>query len=402
MPPKHDYYETLGVPRSASDDDIRKAYRRLARKYHPDLNPGDKAAEDRFKNLQEAYDVLNDDKKRRIYDQYGFYSENMPPPGAGNPYGGAGGGAGRGMNFEGFDFDDLFGQAGPRGPQGGPPPGGGSGGAGGQGGGFNFGTIFDQFFKGRQPEPEPQAGTDLEYALNVDFWRSVKGTQVRLNIQRQQECVTCHGSGTSGNNRIQCPQCHGSGKAFQQAGAMRFNMECPRCNGTGWIQNPCPTCGGDGRQTSTETVEVRLPAGVQNGDRLRVGSKGNVGSRGGPSGDLYITVRVEPHEFFTREGDDIHIKVPVTVWEAALGTKIEVPTIDGRALLKIPQGTHNNQKFRLREKGVFNQRKDKRGDQIVEVEVQAPKAQDERSRAILRELAQLHPEDPREDLWTRV
>ena len=183
---------------------------------------------------------------------------------------------------------------------------------------------------------------------------------------------------------------------------MRFNMECPRCNGSGWVQNPCPTCGGDGRQTSTETVEVRLPAGVQNGDRLRVAGKGNVGSRGGPSGDLYITVRVEPHEFFTREGDDIHIKVPVTVWEAALGTKIEVPTIDGRALLKIPQGTHNGQKFRLREKGVFNQRKDKRGDQIIEVEVQAPKAQDERSRAILRELAQLHPEDPRADLWTRV
>ena len=398
MPPKHDYYETLGVPRSASEDDIRKAYRRLARKYHPDLNPGDKAAEDRFKNLQEAYDVLNDDKKRRIYDQFGFYSDNMPPPGAGNPFGGAGGGA-QGPHFEGFDFDDLFGQAGPRGAQGGPPPPGGGAGA---SGGFNFGTIFEQLFKGRQPEPEPQAGSDLEYALNVDFWRSVKGTQVRLNIQRQQECVTCHGSGTSGNNRIQCPQCHGSGKAFQQAGAMRFNMECPRCNGSGWVQNPCPTCGGDGRQTSTETVEVRLPAGVQNGDRLRVAGKGNVGSRGGPSGDLYITVRVEPHEFFTREGDDIHIKVPVTVWEAALGTKIEVPTIDGRALLKIPQGTHNGQKFRLREKGVFNQRKDKRGDQIIEVEVQAPKAQDERSRAILRELAQLHPEDPRADLWTRV
>ena len=184
--------------------------------------------------------------------------------------------------------------------------------------------------------------------------------------------------------------------------SMRFNMQCPRCEGTGWTRNPCHACGGEGRVASTDSVDVRLPAGIHSGDRLRVAGKGNAGQMGGASGDLYITVRVQPHEFFQREGDDIHITVPVTVWEAALGTKIEVPTIDGKTLLKIPQGTQNGQKFRLRERGVYNQRKDKRGDQIIEVYVQAPKAQDERSRAILRELAQLHPEDPRAEMWSRV
>lgn len=393
MPTKHDYYETLGVPRTAGDDDIRKAYRRLARKFHPDLNPGDKAAEDRFKSLQEAYDVLSDSNKRKIYDQYGFYSDNMPPPGA-NPFGGTG--RGPTMDFGGFNFDDIFSGSGRTGGRpGGPQPS--------EGGGFNFGDLFGNFFKRGQNAPrEPQQGTDLEYALDVDFWRAVKGTQVRLNIQRQDQCMVCHGSGASGSSRIQCPQCNGTGSTVQQAGAMRFNMQCPRCEGTGWTRNPCHACGGEGRVASTDSVDVRLPAGIHSGDRLRVAGKGNAGQMGGASGDLYITVRVQPHEFFQREGDDIHITVPVTVWEAALGTKIEVPTIDGKTLLKIPQGTQNGQKFRLRERGVYNQRKDKRGDQIVEVYVQAPKAQDERSRAILRELAQLHPEDPRAEMWSRV
>jgi molecular chaperone DnaJ len=384
MPPKHDYYETLGVPRGAAEDDIRKSYRRLARKYHPDLNPGDKAAEERFKNLQEAYDVLSDQKKRQMYDQFGFYSENAPPPGQ-NPFQQAG------PNFRGFDFSDVFeGAEFGRGEN-----------TQGTGG---FRDIFSQFFRqgNNRGKQQPEAGSDLEYALNVDFWRAVKGTQVRLNIQRQEECGTCHGSGTSGGNRIVCPQCNGSGSVGQQAGAMRFNISCPRCEGTGYLKNACPTCQGEGRVGSSETVEVRLPAGVQNGDRLRVAGKGNAGRNGGPQGDLYITVRVEDHPLFRREGDDIHITLPVTVWEASLGAKLEVPTIDGKAVLKVPQGTQNGQKFRLREKGIYNARKDKRGDEIVEVEVQAPKAQDERSRAILRELAQLHPEDPRAELWERV
>jgi molecular chaperone DnaJ len=183
---------------------------------------------------------------------------------------------------------------------------------------------------------------------------------------------------------------------------MKFNLSCPGCKGSGRVRNPCPVCRGDGRATAGEQVEVRLPAGVKTGDRLRVAHKGNAGTKGAPPGDLYITVNVDPHPLFQREGDDLHVTVPVTVWEAALGAKLEVPTMDGRALLKIPQGTSNQQKFRLREKGIYNARKEHRGDLIVEVSVQAPKAQDERSREILRELARLHPEDPRASIWEKV
>jgi len=393
MPPKHDYYETLGLRKGASAEEIRKSYRKLARKFHPDLNPGDKASEDRFKRVQEAYDILNDAKKRKMYDQFGFYSENAFPGGGGAP----GAGFDPNMGFGGFDFSEMFGAAA-----------GAKGAEGFQQGGFpgKFGDIFGQFFgkggRGPSVSRDPEPGNDLEYALSVDFWRAVKGTQVRLNITRQESCGSCKGSGSTGGQKIVCPQCNGSGNVTQQAGAMRFNLTCPRCEGSGRLRNACPDCHGDGRKSATETVEVRLPPGVQTGDRLRVASKGNAGTMGAPSGDLYITVRVEDHPFFHREGDDIHISVPVTVWEASLGTKIEVPTIDGRALLKIPQGTQNNQKFRLREKGVFNARKQKRGDQIVQVAVQAPKAQDERSRQILRELADLHDEDPRSEIWSKV
>ncbi len=389
MPPKHDYYETLGLKRGANEDDIRKAYRRLARKHHPDLNPGDKNSEDRFKKLQEAYDVLNDNKKRKMYDQFGFYSDNPFPggaPGQGPP------GQGPRMDFGGFDFSDIFG--GPRQSRETPPS-----------GGENFRDIFSQFFgrAGRtQRAAQPQPGANLEYTLPVEFWRAIKGTQARLSVERQDPCANCHGSGSSGGNKIVCPECNGSGNVTQQAGAMRFNLSCARCEGTGFLRNTCPACHGEGRTAATDSVEVRIPPGVQNGDRLRVTGKGNAGTGGAPPGDLYITVKVDPHPFFHRDGDDVHITVPITVWEAALGTKIEVPTIDGRALLKIPQGTQNHQKFRLRDKGIHNLRKDVHGDQIVEVEVQAPKAQDERTREILRELAQLHPDDPRAEMWRQV
>jgi molecular chaperone DnaJ len=199
-----------------------------------------------------------------------------------------------------------------------------------------------------------------------------------------------------------CPECDGTGNVTQMAGAMKFSLTCPRCDGKGRLRNVCPTCHGDGRLSKSEMVDVRIPPGAQSGSRLRVGGKGNAGRMGGPSGDLYITIRVEPHAFFRREGDDIHIQVPVTVSEAGLGAKIEVPTIDGRALLKVPQGTQNLQKFRLREKGVMNSRKNQRGDEIVEVVIQAPKAQDERTRELLRELSQVNTEDPRKDIWSKV
>jgi molecular chaperone DnaJ len=387
MAAKQDYYGTLGVAKDAPLDEIRKVYRKLARKYHPDLNPGDKAAEERFKNVQEAYDVLSDSKKRQMYDQYGFYSPNGYP-GAG-PGGGGGARPEPNMDFGGFDFSEFFSQQ--------------------QGstkrqsaGGFR--DIFSQFFGGREGDEEQAAekGSDLEYGLNIDFWQALKGTTVPLKITRHEVCATCRGSGSAGGGTVNCPQCNGTGQVTQMAGAMKFNLSCPRCNGTGKLKNACPTCHGEGRTAATDTVEVRIPAGVRNGTRLRVAGKGNAGTMGAPAGDLYITTRVEDHPFFHREGDAIVIRVPITVTEAGLGAKIEVPTIDGRALLKVPQGTQNGQKFRLREKGVFNARTNARGDQIVEVVIQPPKVQDERTREILRELAQLHPEDPRQEIWTKV
>jgi molecular chaperone DnaJ len=387
MDPKHDYYDTLKVPRGASVEEIRKSYRKLARKHHPDLNPGDKASEDRFKTVQAAYDVLSDPKKREMYDQVGFYSENGVPPGGAGPAGAPP----HGMDFGGFDFSDFTGGAR-------------TGQAGTQGGGF--GDVFSQFFRrggsAEEPGTQPQKGSDLEYGLDIDFWQAIRGTQARINITRQDVCETCKGTGAAAGAVAACPQCTGTGTVTQMAGAMRFNLTCPRCGGKGRLRNACPTCHGDGRVAHTETVEVRIPAGAQNGSRLRVPGKGNAGTNGAPAGDLYITTRVEPHSFFRREGDDVEIKIPITVSEAGLGSKVEVPTIDGRALLKIPPGTRTGQKFRMREKGVFNARKSQRGDQLVEVEVQPPIVQDERTKEILRELAQLHPEDPRADLWSKV
>jgi molecular chaperone DnaJ len=393
--PKHDYYETLGVPRQAAAEEIRKAYRKLARKYHPDLNPGDKSAEERFKNVQEAYDILSDPKKRQMYDQFGFYSENGYP-GAG-PGGGAGAGQGAppGFDFSGFDFSDFAAGAG-------------AGTGGGRTGrrtetGGGFRDIFSQFFGGRgAQQPEAEKGSDLEYVMDIDFWQAIRGTQARLNITRYEICETCHGTGSTGSGEVQCPQCKGTGNVTQMAGAMRFNLTCPRCGGSGKLRNACPTCGGDGRISRTEVVEVRIPPGARNGSRLRVPGKGNAGTMGAAPGDLYITTRVEEHPFFHREGDDIEIRVPLAVWEAALGANIEVPTIDGRTILKVPRGTRNGQRFRLREKGVLNARTNQRGDQIVEVAVQAPDPRDERTRELLREMSKLHPEDPRAEMWSKV
>lgn len=388
--PKHDYYQTLGVARDANAEDIRKSYRKLARKYHPDLNPGDKSAENRFKDVQEAYDVLSDKEKRQMYNQVGFYSEN------GAPTGGQGFGGNRtqqqqppNMGFNGFDFSEFMRQnteqqtSSER-----------SG---------SFRDMFKDFFRsGQTDNQQPEKGSDLEYAINIDFWQSIKGTQAKIEVTRHEICVTCNGSGQAGGGSVTCPQCNGTGQVAQMAGAMKFSLTCPKCKGTGRLRNACPTCHGDGRTAHKETVEVRIPPGAQSGSRLRVAGKGNAGSLGAPAGDLYITTRVEPHPFFRREGDNIEIKVPVTVTEASLGAKIEVPTIDGRTLLKIPPGTANGKKFRLRERGVFNSRSNARGDQIVEVSLQAPQAQDERTRELLRELAQLHPEDPRAELWRQV
>ncbi len=389
---KQDYYETLGVGRKASVQELRKAYKRLARKHHPDLNPGDKVAEERFKRIQEAYDVLSDPKKRRMYDQVGFYSEQGMPP----RWGSRPGQAPPDFDFSGYDFSNIF--------RGGAARGGRSAGTAGVGEGLR--DLFSQFFSPRAagvPEPAPARGEDLEYEVPVGFWEAIRGTVTRLYVPRHQTCQACGGSGTPGGGTAAaiCPECRGSGQVTQAAGAMRFQLGCPRCRGTGKLPDTCPACHGEGRTPQSDSLEVRIAAGTQSGSRLRVGAKGNAGVGGGPPGDLFIVVRIEPHSYFRREGDDIHITVPITVSEAALGAKIEVPTIDGRALLRVAPGTQSGQKFRLRERGVLSARTRRRGDQYVEVRVQVPRIRDERSKEILRELSRLNPEDPRASLFTQ-
>ena len=378
---KQDYYDLLGVERKASAKDIRTAFRKLARKYHPDLNPGDKSAEEKFKQLQEAYDVLSDSKKRQMYDQYGFYSDNIP---AGGPGGGGPEHDGENVNFDfgGFDF---------------------GGGSAAQGGG-SFRDLFSQFFRGGRggsAEPEHEPGGDLEYQIEIDFWDAVRGAVKKLTITRLDACDTCHGTGAIGSAQT-CPTCHGSGTIQQAAGKMKFNVPCTRCGGTGKIRKVCPTCGGEGRLRKTETIEVRIPAGVASGSRVRVPGKGNSGTMGAPPGDLYLRVDVKPHPFFERRGNDLYTEVPVTVTEATLGAKVEVPTIDGRSLVRIPPGTNSGKTLRLKEKGVPSARSGARGDQYVEIQVVVPLPTDERVRNLMKELETVAPEDPRKDLFTKA
>jgi molecular chaperone DnaJ len=389
---KQDYYELLGVSRRASSKDIRTAFRKLARKYHPDLNPGDKSAEEKFKQLQEAYDVLSDSKKRQMYDQYGFYSDNIPPGGPG----GAGADSGHpnvNFDFGGFDF------------------GGGSGAA---GGGGSFRDLFSQFFRGgrgTEMEPGQEPGNDLEYQIEIDFWDAVRGAVKKLSITRLDSCETCHGTGAVGSPQT-CTVCGGTGTIQQAAGKMRFNVPCTRCGGTGRLRTACKTCGGEGRVRRTETIEVRIPPGVANGGRVRVPGKGNAGTMGAPAGDLYLRAEVKPHAFFERRGNDLYTKVPVTVSEATLGAKIEVPTIDGtssegrpspgRAIVRIPPGTNSGKTLRLREKGVTSARSGARGDQYVEIQVVVPQPTDERVRKLMKELEAIAPEDPRKDLFGKA
>jgi molecular chaperone DnaJ len=408
-----DYYGVLGVKKTATSDEIRKAFRKAARKYHPDVNPGDKKAEERFKEISEANDVLSDEKKRKIFDQFGFYSDSIDPAAAGAAARGgyAGGGtpgsgsgesrtrtAGRGgqevpFDFGGFDFSGF--QGGGRAAQ-----------AENEGGGFggSFRDIFSGMFNGGQKAPArgPQPGTDLEYKVSIDFWTAVRGGVTRLEIQRQEVCPTCKGRATVGGP-VECPECHGTGQVTQMGGRMKFNIQCPRCGGTGKVQNACPTCDGAGVVTRMESLEFRIKAGTRDGQRIRLAGKGNAGTDGGPSGDLFLVIKAGTNLIFTRTGDDIYVTVPVTISEAALGAKIDVPTVDGRTQLKIPPGVQSGQKLRLREKGVVSASGDgARGDQIVEVKIFVPKVGDERSKEILREFAKLNPEDPREGLFSQV
>ena len=393
---QQDYYAVLGVDRGAKPEAIRKAYRHLARKFHPDVNPGNKAAEEKFKEISAAYEVLSDEKKRKIYDQYGFYSDNIPPggyppgyqPGAG---GGARAGSAPGFDFSGFDFSDVAPEdwEGPEEREG-------------RGVGASFRDLFSQFFSrggGREPEAEgPQRGTDIEHHMHLGFWDAIRGTQVRITVARQEECARCHGTGATPGPAVQCPTCKGTGKVNRQMGSMRFSGPCPECGGTGRRKQPCPACGGRGTVRKPESFEVRIPAGADNGSRVRVAGKGNAGINGGPPGDLYIVTEVEPHPVFERKGDNIYVKVPVTISEAALGAKVEIPTLDGPSTIKIPPGTQSGQKLRLRGKGAPSLRGNVRGDLFADVQVVVPKVADERTKEILRELARLNPEDPRREL----
>jgi molecular chaperone DnaJ len=370
---KDDFYGTLGVPRDAKEKDIKKAYRRLARKNHPDVNPGDKGAEERFKRIQEAYDVLSNSKKRAIYDQYGFYSENLKD----QPTGGGGGFTGtHGFDFSGADFGA---------------------------GESSFRDIFADLFGGGRTRGAsakgPQKGEDLEHHLNISFMESIQGLSTRLTINREEMCSACNGAGMDQSKGSHtCPTCNGTGQEVRARGTMRFSSPCRICGGSGTVGGTCSVCGSSGRVPGQETVTVRIPAGVDSGYRMRVQGKGNVGRNGGQAGDIYLIISVRPHDFFHREGNDIVCTVPVTIPEAALGTKIEVPTIEGKTLLRIPPATQSGQKFRLRGKGAPSVRGEGRGNQIVEVKVIVPRIADERSKEILREFARLNPENPRASL----
>ncbi|MGD1100859.1 MAG: molecular chaperone DnaJ [Terriglobia bacterium] len=389
--PQKDYYAVLGVSRDAKPEEIRKAYRHLARKHHPDVNPGNKGAEEKFKQLSEAYEILSDEKKRKIYDQYGFYSDNLPPGGYGTGPTGPAHSPPPGVDFSGFDFsnmDESGGEAGRRG--------------GGFGGGFR--DIFSQIFSRGEREAaseEPEKGSDIEYRMHLGFWDAIRGAQVRITVARDEACSTCHGTGTTPGPTVTCGECGGTGKTLKQAGAMRFEMTCPMCRGSGKQRRPCPQCHGAGAIHTPETLNVRIPPGVGTGSRVRVPGKGNAGIQGGPAGDLYIVTEVEPHPVFERKGDNLYVKLPVTITEAALGAKVEVPTIDGLSTIKIPPGTQSGQKLRLRGKGAPSLRESSgelRGDEFVEIQVMVPRVADERTKEILRELARLNPDDPRKDL----
>ena len=382
---KTDYYDLLGVPRKASVKEIRAAYRKLARKYHPDLNPGDKSAEEKFKQIQEAYETLSDTKKRQMYDQFGF---NIPGAGGVPPQGGNYAGVSPEdihFDFGGFDF------------------GGGNAGA----GGGSFRDIFSQFFRGastaQQPVREHEPGTDLEYQIDISFGEAMRGTVKKLSFTRLDVCSVCHGQGFEPGEEKTCPTCGGTGRVTQTGGKMRFQVTCSRCGGTGKLRTLCRNCGGEGRVQKVETLDVRIPPGAQTGSRVRVAGRGNAGVQGGPPGDLYIIMNVQPHPFFDRRGDDLHTVVPITVTEASLGAKVEVPTIDGRSQVRIPPGTNSGTRLRLREKGAPSARhQGRRGDQIVEVQVVVPKPEDERVRTLLRDLAKLEPEDPRNEIFSRA
>lgn len=367
---KQDFYELLGVSRSASPDDIKKAYRKLAMQFHPDRNPGDKQAETNFKNASEAYEVLKDEQKRAAYDRFGHAAfEN----GGGRP-GGAPGDFGFATGFADI-FDEMFGE----------------------------------FMGGRRGQGGGNRGSDLRYNLEITLEEAFKGKQTNVRVPTLAPCESCAGSGAeSGSKPVNCSTCHGAGRVRAQQGFFTIERTCPSCNGAGRvIEKPCHSCGGHGRTRKEKTLAVTIPAGVEDGTRIRLAGEGEAGERGGGAGDLYIFLSVKPHRIFQRDGANIHCRVPIAMPTAALGGAIEVPTIDGgRAKVTVPAGTQSGHQFRLRNKGMSVLRSPTRGDMYVQVAVETPVNLTKRQQELLREFDKVgdsqktHPES--EGFFARV
>jgi len=368
-----DLYKVLGVSKGASDDEIKKAYRKLARKYHPDRNPDDAAAEEKFKQVQGAYDTLSDPEKREQYD-------------AGGMFGGFGGG--------------------PGGPGGGPFGAGGF--PGGAGGGADFSDILSNLFGrgGGRAQAQQQRGRDLETELSLSFDQAVNGAQVSVSVPKEKRCTTCHGSGAKpGTAPVTCPRCGGRGIDAESQGLFSISQPCPQCGGAGQIvEDPCPTCGGSGLTRQTKRYKVNIPAGVRDGARIRLAGKGEAGPRGGPAGDLYVVTRVTASPIFKRlDGGNLEVTVPITIAEALRGATIEVPTLDGTKKIKVPAGTKHGTVQRLRGEGPPKPRGKGRGDIRYRLEIEIPQDLTEEQRKAVDELAEsLDGDDPRAELLRRA
>ncbi len=363
MANKRDYYEVLGIDRNASEADIKKAYRRLAKKYHPDVNPGDKEAEAKFKEINEAYEVLSDPEKRARYDQFGHAGVD---PGAG----------GFDTSGAGFDFD--FG---------------------------GLGDIFESFFGGSpfgsraKSRSGPRKGADLKYSLEISFEEAAFGVEKEITVNRMEMCHTCHGTGSRpGTSPTTCRNCNGTGQVqYNQNTAFgRFvNIRtCEVCHGEGKIiTDPCATCGGKGRVRKNVKIRIKVPAGIDDGQTISLRGEGEPGYKGGPAGDLFVTIRVRPHPLFQRRNFDVVCEIPITFVQAALGAELEVPTLDGRVKYTIPEGTQSGTVFRLKNKGIPYLRGSGRGDQYVKVYIDVPKKLNEKQKALLREFAEISGEE---------